>query len=83
MTALVKLLPPPHAFPSCSWERCEGGLSGHDLYGEYVQTKTAGNNDWMPLLKISDILQNNNAEQKRAQRQKGMLLQCRIFLLES
>ena len=47
VTALVKLLPPSCGFLSGSWQRCEGGLSGHALYEECVQTKRAGANDWM------------------------------------
>ncbi len=61
VTVLVKLLPPSHAFLSCSWERCEGGLSGHELHVECVQSKTAYTNSGMPLLKIGDFLQNNIA----------------------
>jgi hypothetical protein len=64
VTALVKLLPQSRGFISGSWQRCEGGLSGHALYEECVQTKTAGDNDWMPLLKIGEFLENNNARQK-------------------
>ena len=61
MTALVKLLPPSHAFPSGAWVRCEGGLSGHELHEECVQSKTADTNSGIPLLKIGDFLQNNIA----------------------
>jgi hypothetical protein len=61
VTALVKLLPPSHAFHSGSWKRCEGGLSGHELHEECVQSKTANTNSWMPLLKIGDFLQKNIA----------------------
>jgi hypothetical protein len=42
VTALVKLLPQSREFISGSWltwQRCEGGLSGHALYEECVQTK--------------------------------------------
>ncbi len=38
-------------------------LSGHALYDECVQTKTSGDNNWMPLLKIGEFLENNNARQ--------------------
>ncbi len=40
---------------------CEVGLSGHALYEECVQTETAGDNDWMPLLIIGEF---GNARQK-------------------
>jgi hypothetical protein len=60
VTAQVKLLPPSHGFLSGSWQRYEGGLSGHELYEECVQTKTAGDNNWMPLFKIGEF----NARQK-------------------
>ena len=67
-TALKKLLPESGEFIFCSWERCEGGLSGHELYQECVQTETAGNNesvnDWMPLLNVSDFLVSNMAKHK-------------------
>ncbi len=57
VTALVKLLPPSHAFLSCSWELCEGGLSGHELHEECVQSIAANTTSGMPLLKIGDFLQ--------------------------
>ncbi len=64
VTALKKLLPESHVFLSGSWERCEGGLSGHASYEECVQTKTAGDNDWMPLLNVGDFLMSNMAKHK-------------------
>ena len=64
VTALKKLLPESGGFVSSSWERCEGGLSGHELYQECVQTETAGNNDWMPLLNVGDFLVSNMAKHK-------------------
>ena len=64
VTALKKLLPESGGFVSGSWERCEGGLSGHELYQECVQTETAVNNDWMPLLNIGDFLVSNMAKHK-------------------
>jgi hypothetical protein len=73
LTALVKLLPPSHSFLSASWQRCEGGLSGHALYEECVQSRTANTNTWMPLLKIGDFLQNNIA------RRRAKKVCCYIF----
>ncbi len=73
VTALVKLLPPSHAFLCGSWERCEGGLSGHALHEECVQSKTANTNPWMPLLKLGDFLQNNIA------RHRAKKVCCYIF----
>uniref|UniRef100_A0A7S0M986 Uncharacterized protein n=1 Tax=Cryptomonas curvata TaxID=233186 RepID=A0A7S0M986_9CRYP len=64
VTALAKLLPPSCGILFGSWQRCEGGLSGHALYEECVQSKTAGDNDWMPLLKIGEISEKKNARQK-------------------
>ena len=64
VTALKKLLPESGGFISGSWERCEGRLSGHELYQECVQTETAGNNDWMPLLNIGDFPVSNMAKHK-------------------
>ena len=64
VTALKKLLP-QGGFISGSWERCEDGLSGHQLYEECAQTlKTGGDNDWMPLLKVGDFLMSNMAKHK-------------------
>jgi hypothetical protein len=68
VTALAKLLPPSHGLLSGSWQRCEGGLSGHAVYEECVQTKTAGANDWMPLLKIGEFSDKKNARQKGAKK---------------
>jgi hypothetical protein len=65
LTALVKLLHPSHPFLSGSWQRCEGGLSGHAMYEECVQSKTANTNTWMQLLKIGEFLQNNIARHRR------------------
>jgi hypothetical protein len=73
LTALVKLLPPSHSFLSGSWQRCEGGLSGHAMYEECVQSKTANTNTWMQLLKIGDFLQNNIA------RHRAKKVCCYIF----
>jgi hypothetical protein len=64
VTVLVKLLPPSHGFLSGSRQRCESGLSGHALYEECVQTETAGDNDWMQLLKIGEFCEINDARQK-------------------
>jgi len=66
VTALRKLLPESGGFISGSWERCEGGLSGHVLYDECVQTKTVtvDDNVWMPLLKVGDFLVSNMAKHK-------------------
>jgi hypothetical protein len=66
VTALKKLLPESGGFFSCSWEQCEGGLSGHVLYDECVQTKTVtvDDNVWMPLLKVGDFLVSNMAKHK-------------------
>jgi hypothetical protein len=66
VTALKKLLPESGGFISGSWERCEGGLSGHVLYDECVQTKTVtvDDNVWMPLLKVGDFLVSNMAKHK-------------------
>jgi hypothetical protein len=58
------LLPLSHEFLSSSWQRCAGGLSGHSLYEECVQTKIAGNNDWMQLLQIGEFSEKKNARQK-------------------
>jgi hypothetical protein len=64
VTALVKLLPPSHAFLSGSWKSCEGCLSGHELHEGCVQSKSTNTNDWMSLLKIRDSLQYNIARHK-------------------
>ena len=34
------------------------------MYQECVQTETAGNNDWMPLLNVGDFLVSNTAKRK-------------------
>jgi hypothetical protein len=67
LTAFVKLLPTSRGFLSGSWERCEVGLSGHALYEECVQTETAGDNDWKPLLRIGKF---GNARQKGSSAKK-------------
>jgi hypothetical protein len=61
LTAMVKLLPQSHSFLSGSSQRCEGGQSGHALYEECVQSKTASTNDWRSNLKIGDFRENNMA----------------------
>ena len=66
VTALAKLLPRLHGFLSGSWQRCEGGLSGHAVYEECVQTKTAGANDWMPLLKIGEFSDKKMRDKREA-----------------
>jgi hypothetical protein len=51
-------------FLSGSWDRCQGGLSGHALYKECVQTES--DNDWMLMLdlEINELGGNGKAIQK-------------------
>jgi hypothetical protein len=63
VTALEKRLPLRMMFLTGlygSWERCEGGLSGHQVYDECVPIKNA-NSVWMAQLKIAsgNFLQNH------------------------
>jgi hypothetical protein len=81
VTALVKLLPPSCGFLSGSWQRCEGGLSGHALYEECVQTKRAGANDWMQLLNIGEFSDKKNARQKGGCAKKVCCYEFRLKFL--
>jgi hypothetical protein len=81
VTALAKLLPPSHGLLSGSWQRCEGGLSGHAVYEECVQTKTAGANDWMPLLKIGEFSDKKTARQKGGCAKKVCCYEFRLKFL--
>ena len=81
VTALAKLLPPSHGFLFGSWQRCEGGLSGHALYEECVQTKTAGANDWMPLLKIGEFSDKKTARPKGGCAKKVCCYEFRLKFL--
>ncbi len=49
-------------FLSGSWDQCQGGLSGHALYKECVQTES--DNDWMMILEINELGENGKAIQK-------------------
>jgi hypothetical protein len=81
VTALVKLLPPSCGFLSGSWQRCEGGLSGHALYEECVQTKRAGANDWMQLLNIGEFSDKKNARPKGGCAKKVCCYEFRLKFL--
>jgi hypothetical protein len=81
VTALAKLLPPSHGFLSGSWQRCEGGLSGHALYEECVQTKRAGANDWMQLLNIGEFSDKKNARPKGGCAKKVCCYEFRLKFL--
>ena len=60
--------------------RCEGGLSEHASYEECVQTKTAGDNDWMPLLNVGDFLMSNMAKHK-AKKVCNYIIHLHILIL--
>ena len=55
-------------FLSGSWDRCQGGLSGHALYKECVQIES--DNNWMPMLEINELGENGTAIQKQGAKKK-------------
>jgi hypothetical protein len=55
-------------FLSGSWDRCQGGLSGHALHKQCVQTES--DNDWMPMLEINELGEIGKAIQKQGAKKK-------------
>jgi hypothetical protein len=71
-------------FLSGSWDRCQGGLSGHALYKECVQTEP--DNDWMPMLEINAGIgreRQGDTKGEGRRHKTGMLLRVLIFMRES
>ena len=55
-------------FLSGSWDRCQGGLSGHALLKQCVQTES--DNNWMPMLEINELGEIGKAIQKQGAKKK-------------
>ena len=55
-------------FLSGSWDRCQGGLSGHALYKQCVQTES--DNNWMSMLEINELGVIGKAIQKQGAKKK-------------